>query len=85
MRKMIPVYILQILMLAAFLLVGYRISSQLTTIEEKVFTVDQNRNRPARGGGVVTQVEVVNRPIVSVDNTVDVNVVNKPKVTVIGE
>lgn len=88
MKRMLPVYILQIAMIATFAFVGYRITNKLASIDARMAAAQEQREQlefRSGFGAAPLQVEVVNTPTVEVESvipTLDVNVVNEPTVDI---
>jgi hypothetical protein len=70
MKKMIPVYILQVLMLAALIFM----SIELLTVKRELVQMRTEQASPsAPFGGRALRVEVVNTPTVEIDNAVEID------------
>jgi len=90
MKKMIPVYILQLIMVGTFAIVGYKLSRQLDAINSRVSTMIEDQRgetpfptRPIRVEVVNTPTVDINGPVdVNVGDTLDVNVINEPTVDI---
>jgi hypothetical protein len=67
MKKMIPVYALQVLMLGAFLFVSLRLLREVSAMHAEIERAQAERNSPFQEQKPI-KVIVVNTPTVEVDN-----------------
>ena len=89
MKKMIPVYVLQVAMLASVVFIGNRLTQHLAIIEKELIGVRREQLKDGAGFkspfGSVLRVEIENEPTVHIDDPVDVNVTDTLDVNVVNE
>lgn len=89
MKKMIPVYVLQLALLASIAFIGHRLTQHLAIIERELSGVRREQLKEGMGlkspFGSVLRVEIENEPTVHIDDTVDVNVGDTLDVNVANE